>query len=68
MLVTRFGMSDKIGMLSLQQSDSMKGYSEEVGEAIDEEIVKIVSECTERTKLLVAEHADKISALADRLI
>ena len=46
----------------------MKGYSDETNEIIDEEIHQIITECTERTKALVAEHANKIDALAKILI
>jgi AFG3 family protein len=54
-LVTVYGMSDKMGLVSYNSGDeqSVKPYSEGTNEDIDEEIRRIVKECYARTKELL---------------
>ena len=45
-----------------------KSYSEEINERIDDEKLRLVKECEERTRALVLEKMDKIKALAELLL
>ena len=45
-----------------------KSYSEEINERIDDEKLRLVKECEERTRVMVLEKKDKIEALAELLL
>ena len=75
-MVTRFGMSDKLGTINYDADgdevfigrDLAKNrpYSEKVAGEIDEEVKKIISECYEKATEIIKEHMDvlhKSSAL-----
>jgi len=70
-IVSVYGMSDKLGLLSYQQNNSgeqfYKPYSEETGQKIDNEARAIVEEQYERVKALLQEKADLMHALSDML-
>ena len=77
-MVTKYGMSEKIGPISFgQDSDEVflgkefghvRNYSEQVAAQIDEEVERIISEAYERTEKILTEHIDKLHMLAGVLL
>lgn len=73
-MVTIYGLNKRIGNLSYYDSSGQsefafsKPYSEETAKAIDEEIKKIVDTQYERAKKILSENADKVKALAEKLL
>ncbi len=77
-MVCEFGMSEKLGNLTLGRKDSQvflgrdiikeKNYSEETARKIDEEVRKIIDECYERAADLLKENKDKLEKLARALL
>ncbi len=77
-MVTEFGMSDKIGNITLGRREGPvflgreivehKDYSEESAELIDREVKKIVDECYLRAKKILEENYKKLNILAKRLL
>ena len=78
-MVTRWGMSEKLGMVQLAPRDNpylggsgdygaSKPFSEETGKIIDAEVLKIIGESHEEAKRLLNEHRRQLDALASALI
>ena len=78
-MVTKFGMSEKLGPICYAGSDSdevflgrdfghMRNHSEEVAAQIDEEVHRILSEGYSETERKLKEHMDKLTAVAEQLI
>ncbi len=77
-MVTRFGMSKKLGPMQLTQGDSnpflgmdlgeRRSYSEDVARAIDREVRRIVETAYMRAKEVLTTHQDKLRLLAETLL
>ncbi|HEX2929544.1 MAG TPA: cell division protein FtsH, partial [Candidatus Binatia bacterium] len=77
-MVTRWGMSERLGMVQLAPRENpylgMNGYgaarevSEETAKAIDAEVIKIIRESHEEAKRLLAAHRKQLDALAQALV
>ena len=76
-MVTRYGMSDKIGALALESGGGRamfgkgvedKEYSEKVGADIDAEVSRIMSEGYKRADETVTKYRPALDAIAKRLI
>ncbi|MEI8218243.1 MAG: ATP-dependent zinc metalloprotease FtsH, partial [Elusimicrobiota bacterium] len=77
-MVTEFGMSERIGPLSLRRPEEEvflgrdftrePRYSDKTSEIIDEEDKRIVEEARARATKVLREQTVKLTALADRLI
>jgi cell division protease FtsH len=80
-MVTRWGMSDRLGMVQLAPKqnpylNTLDGYappggrivSEETARAIDEEVRKIIAESHEEAKRLLTDHRKALDALAEALL
>ena len=77
-MVTKYGMSEKIGPISFGQDNDevflgkefghVRNYSEQVAAQIDEEVERIISEAYERTEKILTEHIDKLHSLASVLL
>ena len=77
-MVTRFGMSEKLGTVTLGRQDEMiflgremseqKNYSEAVAKQIDEEVRAIIDRGAERAREVLTKHRDRLDALAAKLI
>ena len=74
-MVTKYGMSDKLGPIMFGSSDSnevflgrdfghTRNYSEEVAALIDEEVSSIINNCYSQTRQKLPEHMDKLPAVA----
>ena len=59
-MVTRFGMSQKIGNIGFSDTQYNKSYSSNTNKIIDDEIKNIIEEATERTMLMVNQYKDQI--------
>jgi cell division protease FtsH len=77
-MVTRYGMSDKLGPMVYGQKDELvflgreigeqRDYSEAVAEEIDDEVRRIISDAYDSAKEVLTKHRDKLTALAHLLI
>ncbi len=77
-MVTRYGMSDKLGPRTFGRKEELvflgrdiseqRDYSEKVAEEIDDEVHRIVQEAHEVARRLLAEHRDVLDRLARRLL
>lgn len=78
-MVTEYGMSEKIGPLTLGQKHDeqiflgrdisrQRNYSEEVAAAVDKEISSIINQCYQRAIQLLKENADKVESIVEALI
>ncbi|MCX6820033.1 MAG: ATP-dependent zinc metalloprotease FtsH [Candidatus Adlerbacteria bacterium] len=76
-MVTKFGMSEKIGTVALEGSDgralfgsgvSGKEYSEKVSGDIDSEVKRIMDEAYAKALNIITEHRKVLNAIAGRLV
>ncbi len=78
-MVTRWGMSDALGMVQLAPRPNPylgargglyaeKSFSEETARLIDSEVHRIIGECHEEAKRLLAAHREALDALVERLL
>jgi cell division protease FtsH len=77
-MVTRFGMSDLIGPMQLQQGDSnpfmgmeigeQRSYSEDIARKIDHEVRRIVTVAYDRARTILLEHKDRLVTVAEALL
>ena len=78
MIVTRYGMSEKLGPITLGRARELiflgreiaveKDYSEKTAEIIDEEVKALLSSAFEQAKKLIKSKKAKITTLAKYLI
>jgi cell division protease FtsH len=77
-MVTRYGMSDAIGPMQLQQADAnpfmgmdfgeQRPYSEDIARKIDQEVRRIVDGAYARARSILLEHKDRLILLAETLL
>ena len=78
-MVTRWGMSDELGMVQLaprsnpflgglRGDDGPRAFSEETARRIDEEVRRIISECHKEARRLITEHRIELDDLAQALL
>ena len=77
-MVTRYGMSDRLGPISFDSSGhsifigrdfgQTKSYSEETAGIIDEEIKAIFDRAAAECERILTEHADQLCAIAEYLL
>jgi ATP-dependent metalloprotease FtsH len=72
--VVYYGLNDKIGNVSYYDSSGQseyqfgKPYSEDTAKTIDQEIKKMIDAAYVRTKAILVENKDKLTALAEKLL
>ncbi|MBQ4245407.1 MAG: ATP-dependent zinc metalloprotease FtsH [Clostridia bacterium] len=76
-MVTKYGMSEKLGPISFGSGNDevflgkefghTRNYSEKVAAEIDAEIERIINEAYSRTQTILTEHMDKLEAVAQRV-
>ncbi|MFH0941386.1 MAG: ATP-dependent zinc metalloprotease FtsH [Candidatus Omnitrophota bacterium] len=76
-MVCEFGMSEKIGYLTLGHREGLvflgknlseeRNYSDDTAKLIDAEIKAIIDSCYQRAKKLLSENMDKLTLLANTL-
>ncbi|MBP3876403.1 MAG: ATP-dependent zinc metalloprotease FtsH [Lachnospiraceae bacterium] len=76
-MVTRYGFSDKLGLVSYDDSSEVfigrdfektQNYSDGTAELIDGEVRRILDECHEKAKEIILEHRDVLDACAELLL
>lgn len=79
-MVTRWGMSDRLGMIQLAPKHNTylnnpstafgtaKPFSEHTARAIDDEVLRIIGECHDEARRLLREHRRELDALANALL
>ena len=78
-MVTKFGMSEKLGLINYDNdSDEVfvgrdfghasRGYGEEVADEIDKEVKRIIDECYQRAKNIIEQYQSVLHACADALL
>jgi len=73
-MVTRWGLSDKIGAVDYSEEDSGKFYaaqktfSEDTGRIIDEEVKRIIEEALQSAKKILKDKKDDLEKLAQALL
>ncbi len=75
-MVTRWGMSPKVGALNFSEDGDGSGqsltmakpYSEETAALIDEEVKRISDECLAQAVEMLTKHRDKLDALVQALL
>ena len=73
-MVTKYGMSEKLGPITYGSDDSnpflgkemghISNYSEQTASEIDEEIQKLISTAYQQTEQILKEHIDELHRLA----
>jgi len=77
-MVTRYGMSENIGVINYDDDDEevfigrdlahAKSHSEEMSGKIDEEVKAIIDDCYNKAKEIIMEHEDVLHASAQLLL
>jgi len=78
-MVTRWGMSERIGMVQLAPRENpyisgpegyggSKPFSEQTAEAVDEEVRRIIGDSHDEAKRLLTRHRKSLDALAEALL
>lgn len=76
-MVTRFGMSEKVGTVALEGADGRamfgsgvgnKEYSEKISAEIDAEVRRIMDEGYKKAEKIITEYRPLLNAIANRLI
>jgi len=77
-MVTQFGMSDRLGNVTLGRREGLvflgrdimeeRNYSDDTAKIIDEEVKKIVDEAYKKAKVMLQEHLDKLRILSNALL
>ncbi len=77
-MVTRYGMSEKLGPMTFGEKQELvflgkeigeqREYSEKVAQEIDEEVRSIIQRAYERAKEILRTHRDKLDRLAQALM
>jgi cell division protease FtsH len=76
-MVTRYGMSDKMGTVALEGDGGRalfgggvegKEYSEKISAEIDAEVKRIVNEAYEKAETIITEHRKALNAIAKQLV
>jgi cell division protease FtsH len=77
-MVTQYGMSELLGPQTFGEKEELvflgreigeqRNYSEEVAEAIDKEVRRLVREAHDRAREIVRTYRSKLDELANRLI
>lgn len=79
-MVTRWGMSDRLGMIQLAPKSNpylnnqptgnfgAKPFSDHTAQAIDDEVLRIIKECHVEARRLLHDHRQALNALAEALL
>ena len=77
-MITKYGMSEKLGPISFDSSDhslfigrdfgTTKSYSEKIAAEIDDEVKRIFDEAMARCESILTEHADLVKKTAEYLL
>lgn len=73
-MITRFGMSEKFGLMGLERVENqylegrlVLNCADNTAADVDKEVMKLLSECYDKAKSMIAEHRQELDAIADYL-
>ncbi len=67
-MVTKWGMSDKVGLLDHGRENNNETISDNTAELIDQEIKNIISLCYDKAKDILTEHKGELERIASNLL
>jgi len=67
-MITKFGMSEKIGFLGFADEEYFRKHSDHTAKEIDNEIKAIIEQCTAKARATVREHKVHIENLSKALL
>lgn len=74
-MVTRYGMSEKFGMMGLETASGQyldggtnKNYSETTGKEIDDEVLKLIKNAHETAKKILKDNIELLDSVARKLL
>lgn len=76
-MVTKYGMSDKLGPVALEGSGGRllgggmgedRGFSPQIAKEIDDEVARIIEEGKETARKILTEHREALDAIAKKLM
>ena len=69
-MVTVYGMSDKIGPISLKTDEpyEMQPFGDHIGDSIGEEVKKLIDTAYYQAQQILSQHMDKLDAVANTLL
>ncbi len=68
-LVTKVGMSERIGYVNYSENEyNQKVYSDATNRIIDEEVIRIIDECTVIARATILKHRADVENLSNRLL
>ncbi len=67
-IVTKFGMTSKLGYVAFRDEDYQKQVSDETQNEIDRQIRELIQTETERCRETIAKHAESVKSLSDNLL
>lgn len=69
-MVTKYGMSDKLGPIDFQsqEQNDMFYFGENIGDKIGDEVKDLINEAYKRAQKLLIEHRDKLDIIAQTLL
>ncbi|KAL4443796.1 hypothetical protein ABPG75_011533 [Micractinium tetrahymenae] len=67
-MVTRYGMSDRVGQISINYEDDGRSLSSETRAVVEEEVRNLLSAAYTRAKHVLRQHEKELHALAQELI
>ena len=78
-LITKYGMSEKVGPITLAEEEEMiflgkelgmtgQHYSEETAKLVDNELSRLMNEAFKRAKTILEKHRPALDALAKKLM
>ncbi|CAD8120326.1 unnamed protein product [Paramecium sonneborni] len=66
-IVTKYGMSDKIGNQGFRD-ENVNSFSDETSKVIDDEVREIILQCTQRTEQIIQKYHQQIQKLSEELL
>jgi len=67
-MITKFGMSEIIGFIGFSEDEYVKKHSDLTSKNIDDEVKKLIDECTVRTRKLCIKYREMIEKMSEALL
>lgn len=69
-MVSRYGMSDRVGPVAFATDHSYRNetYSQQIAAKIDDEVTRIIEEAKDKARVVLEEHRPALDAIAERLV
>ena len=68
-MVSRYGMSDKIGPVAFATDQNFRSetYSQDMASQIDAEVSRIIDEARDKARVVLTEHREALNMISERL-